>query len=99
MALCAAMRARSYPGGNGRRPILTAVRLVKGHRTRQTLTQVDPRSPLQHPPDLAIVDVNRANVDRLALGRERNQAIAARTGDLDEQVGQFSQAHRLDRSD
>src|SRR5713101_4087791 len=93
------MRARSYPGGQGRRPVCTSVRPEKADRARQAFTQVDSGTPFEHPPDLAVVDVNRANVDRLAFGWERNQSIAAGPRDLDEQVGHFSQAHRLDRAD
>ena len=60
-------------------------------RFTQSLAHL-PLQVLQHAANLAIVDVDGADVDRFAIGRERLEPVAARSGNVDQQVRHFAQA-------
>src|SRR5438874_3332257 len=91
--------AGSCDGGLWCRPVVRPMCAIELDRAGKALAEINSRLPLQHAPDLAIVHIDRADVDRLALGRKRDQLVAARTGDVDEQIGQLTQADWLDGAD
>src|SRR5712691_1089898 len=88
---------RGWPG-RWLRPVLGPMGAVEADRLSQSLAQIDVRAPLQHPANLAIIDVNRADIDRLALGGKRHQAVRAGPGHFDQHFGELPQADRLDRA-
>src|SRR5579864_1036133 len=80
-------------------PVVRPMLAVKLDRSSQPLPHVHAWSPLQDAPDLAIVHVDRTDVDRLSLWRKRYELIVTAACDVDEKICQFTQADRLDRPD
>src|SRR5437762_194778 len=64
-------------------------------RAAQALAETHARRPAERPPDLRRVGVEVADVDALALRRERGQDVRARPRDLDHRLGQLEERRRL----
>src|SRR2546425_374 len=82
-----------------RSPVLGAMSSIEVDGACETFAQVHLGLPLEDTPQLAVVDVDGADVDDLSLGRKWLQSVAARSGDFDEQLGDLAQADRFDRAD